>query len=83
MNRVVKIEWIDSSIVSGWHDAENDYANEITRPTSFGTVVFENETAIAIAQNFSQKDEKSTPHISGVIIIPKVSILCIEDVTSF
>ena len=66
--RMVLVEWVDSSSVTGWHTPSPSY-NIQANCISVGVLLYDNEDRISIAQSKSDSG-----NWAEVISIPKCSI---------
>lgn len=74
----VRIEWIDSCGGDCYWLLLRDFKPSITKPTTYGFVVYEDDEIISIAQSYAEGDDEVPQQINGVITIPKCSIINIK-----
>ena len=68
MNRIERIDWLDSCSHDGWHSA-GDIAYEPVKCVTVGYLVHETDTSVTLAQSVHDGDQRA-----GVMTIPKAVI---------
>lgn len=77
--RQVRIKWVDSyGALTGWQEVEG-FAPELLEVTSHGTVVYEDDKVVSIAQNYAKETAYTPEQANGIMTIPKACILEITD----
>jgi len=71
----VQVQWIDSCGGDCYWALLKDFKPSITKPTTFGFVIYEDDEIISVAQSYAEGDDEVPSQINGVINIPKVAIL--------
>lgn len=79
--RRVRVRWIDSCSGDCRWTILDDYKPSITKPTTYGFVVYEDEEKISIAQTYYEGDDEMPAQANGFITIPKCAILELEEIT--
>lgn len=80
LKKSVVIRWEDSyGSLPGWQEVEGFKPEPLT-VTSFGTVVYEDDTIISIAQNYAEETEYTPEQANGIMTIPIDCILEIKPV---
>lgn len=75
----VKIIWLDSyGVESGWQDIKN-YTAAPLEITSYGRVIYETDSVIALAHNYAAAGSNTPEQANGIMVIPKV---CIKTISS-
>lgn len=77
-NRAVRVKWIDSCGGDCYWSLVKDFKPQVTKPTTFGFVIHEDDECISVAQSLAD-DGDGNAQYNGVICIPKRAILEIVD----
>lgn len=77
-NRAVRVKWIDSCGGDCYWSPLKDFKSQVTKPTTLGFVIHEDDECISIAQSLADAYGDNAQY-NGVICIPKCAILEIID----
>lgn len=77
-HRAVMVKWIDSCGGDCYWSLLKDFKPQVTKPTTFGFVIHEDDECISVAQSLADAGGDNAQY-NGVICIPKVSIIEIVD----
>lgn len=78
--RRVEVQWIDSMAGDCYWQQLDDFKPSISKPTSYGFLIHEDDEKICLAQTLADNDDIPA-QVNGIITIPKVAILSICDIS--
>lgn len=77
IKKKVAIRWQDSyGALPGWQEVAGFMPGWLV-VTSYGTVIYEDDKIISIAQNYAEETEYTPEQANGIMTIPKDCILSI------
>ena len=80
--RLVLVEWVDSYCSSGWRDLQ-EMRPEVMRCRSAGWIASEDADCIVLAPHVSDEDHgDAEAQGNGIMVIPKLAISSIAELTS-
>lgn len=77
----VRVEWVDSCGGDCYWHTFDGFKPSITRPITYGFVIYEDEEIISIAQSYAEGDDYTPEQVNGIITIPKCSIVKMDEIT--
>lgn len=73
--RNVRIKWVDSyGALTGWQEVEG-FKPDLLEVISTGTVIYEDEKVVSIAQNYAVETAYTPEQANGIMTIPKACII--------
>lgn len=73
--QLVRLEWLDSEVSSGWSDGADFETVKLRRVTSVGWVIAETDDALVLAAHIQLEKDGTLDVVSDAMTIPKVAIV--------